>query len=125
MFGPRWSTEFSHRLQSRAEYQKALRTDMATLSAHNERRAEYMVRRTNKLQGVPASVADRHGIVKVSLPEQQQHELRLRPPADDFWPFEDYVKKYGDPNKFKKRGTGSCGLLRGATAAARGSLLRP
>ena len=84
-----------------------------------------MVRRANKLQGVPASAADRRGIVKVSLREQQQHELRLLPPADDFWPFEDYVKKYGDPNKFKKRGTGSCGLLRGATAAVLGSLLRP
>ena len=76
---------------------------MATLSAHNERRAEYMLRRTNRLQGVPASAADRHGIVKVSLREPQQHELRLLPPADDFWPFEDYVKKHGDPSKFKER----------------------
>lgn len=124
MFGPRWSTELCHRLQSRAGYQKLLRTDMATLSAHNERRAEYMVRRTNKLQGGPASVDGRRGIVKVSLREQQQHELRLLPPADDFWPFEDYVKKYGNPNKFKKRGTGSCGLLCGATWAVLGSLLQ-
>ena len=108
--------------QGRAEYQKALRKDMATLSAHNERRAEYMVRRANELQGVPASAADRRGIVKVSLREQQ-HELRLLPPAEDFWPFEDYVKKHGDPNKFKKRGPGSCGLSRGATAAVLGSLL--
>ncbi len=95
-----WCTEFSHRYKNRREYQDLQSTDLAVLENHNSRRAAYLTRR----QSGGTRGGSRDGIKRASLKQRQQHDLQLCPPPDDFWPYESYVQRFGDPAQNRKRG---------------------
>ena len=44
------------------------------------------------------------GIKRTVVKCTEEHKLELKPPPDDFYPYADYVRQFGDPAKFKKRG---------------------
>ena len=95
----------AHRHESKADFQKNLKRDVKLLDEFKSARDQFI---EDRKKGKKYYARKRDGIQRITVKQRTSHKVKLLPPEEPFYPFDQYVAKFGDP-KAPEIGTGSTG----------------